>query len=188
MTEDQIKAECERLFQAGGPRLYTFDPLRSSFRAEHGRASWVAETAGSEYQAWQRRKMPKTGKYEWKQVGSRKAAQHATLPPSNMDRWNKCPAAKPNPWHPLSNPVDLKVMGKFSEEINELGAAIARCIIQGVDEREPVTGKLNREWVEDEMADFQANMELVQERFGFKIDPERVKRKKAYQTIWHNQA
>lgn len=51
----------------------------------------------------------------------------------------------PNPWHPISDPVDLKHLGKLSEELGECSAAVARCIIQGIDECEPVTGKINRQ-------------------------------------------
>ena len=47
-----------------------------------------------------------------------------------------------NPWHPITDKVDLKYLGKLGEELNECGSAVSRCIIQGVDEREPVTGKL----------------------------------------------
>jgi hypothetical protein len=78
-----------------------------------------------------------------------------------------------NPWHPIDDKVDLKHLGKLGEELSELAAAsskcataVCRCIIQGVDEAEPVTGKVNREWLEDEIADVQANMDLVFARLG----------------------
>lgn len=71
------------------------------------------------------------------------------------------------PWVPMTNATDLKVLGKCAEECNELGAALIRCIIQGIDECEPVTGKLNRDWVEDEIADVLANIHLVRRRFKF---------------------
>ena len=63
-----------------------------------------------------------------------------------------------NPWHPMSDAVDLKHLGKLAEELSEAGAAVARCIIQGIDEKEPVTGKINREWLQDELADVIANI------------------------------
>lgn len=103
---------------------------------------------------------------------------------------NDKPDAKLNPWHPMSNPIDLKTLGKFSEEVNELGAAIARCIIQGIDEAEPVTGKLNINWLEDEIADVLAGIDLCQERF--KLDKIRIikradtKRKRLKE--WHDMA
>jgi hypothetical protein len=62
-----------------------------------------------------------------------------------------------NPWRPMTRPIDLKHLGKLGEESNELGAAISRCIIQGIDEREPVTGKPNRQWLAEEIADVLAN-------------------------------
>jgi hypothetical protein len=50
----------------------------------------------------------------------------------------------------------LKILGKQLEELNELGSATARCIIQGIDGREPVTKKPNREWFMEEVADVYA--------------------------------
>lgn len=71
-----------------------------------------------------------------------------------------------NPWLPMTRPIDLKHLGKLGEELGEASAAVARCIIQGIGEREPVTGKPNREWLEDELADVLANAELVIGHFG----------------------
>lgn len=71
-----------------------------------------------------------------------------------------------NPWHPMTDTVDLKHLLKLVEELNECGTASARCMMQGIDEAEPVTGKVNREWLQDELADVWANMELVIEHFG----------------------
>lgn len=50
-----------------------------------------------------------------------------------------------NPWHPMTDAINLAHLGKLAEELNECGAAVARCIIQGIDGSEPVTGKPNRE-------------------------------------------
>lgn len=95
-----------------------------------------------------------------------------------------------NPWHPMSNAVDLKHLGKLAEELSEAGAAVARCIIQGIDEAEPVTGKINRQWLQDELADVQANIGLVIERF--KLDvlamTHRAVRKKNHLRQWHDLA
>lgn len=92
-----------------------------------------------------------------------------------------------NPWVPMSNPLDVKHLGKLSEELNECGAAVARCVIQGISESEPVTHKPNREWLEDEMADVLANIELVTDHFG--LDRvrmfERRKRKMENLRRWH---
>lgn len=95
-----------------------------------------------------------------------------------------------NPWHPIDDNVDLKHLGKFGEELNECGSAVSRCIIQGVDECEPVTGKKNRHWLEDEIADVRANSELCIERFD--LDEARIaaraERKKAHLRQWHKLA
>lgn len=92
-----------------------------------------------------------------------------------------------NPWQPITDLCDLKHLGKLSEETNELGSAVARCIIQGVNEQEPVTGKINKHWLEDEIADVRANSELVIERF--KLDKaritSRVEFKKQHLRRWH---
>lgn len=66
-----------------------------------------------------------------------------------------------NPWIPMSKPIDIKHLGKLAEELGEASSAVARCLIQGIDESEPVTGKLNRQWLEDELADVCANIQLV---------------------------
>lgn len=93
-----------------------------------------------------------------------------------------------NPWFPLTERLDLAHLGKLNEELNECGAAIARCIIQGIDECEPVTGKINRQWLEDEIADVLANIELVRERF--KLDAPRIAnrigKKKHHLQHWHS--
>lgn len=90
----------------------------------------------------------------------------------------------------MSDAVALKHLGKLAEEACELGSALARCIIQGIDESEPVTGKANREWLEDEIADVMANSYLVME--FFKLDADRIlaraERKKAHLQAWHKLA
>ncbi|SDD93858.1 hypothetical protein SAMN05216337_101795 [Bradyrhizobium brasilense] len=95
-----------------------------------------------------------------------------------------------NPWHPITDTVDLKHLGKLGEECGELGSAVSRCIIQGVDEAEPVTGKINRQWLEDEIADVRANSELVIERFGLNeaAIATRSEKKKRHLRQWHKLA
>lgn len=92
-----------------------------------------------------------------------------------------------NPWNPITSPIDLKHLGKLAEELGEGTAAVSRCIIQGLDEREPVTGKVNREWLEDELADIIANAELNIEHF--KLDYARmlgrIGKKKTHLRQWH---
>lgn len=93
-----------------------------------------------------------------------------------------------SPWHPMSDPVDLKHLGKLLEELGEGVSAVARCLIQGIDECEPATGKSNREWIQDEFADIEANMYLVTQRFKLLVDDKRVARKLYHLTQWHNLA
>lgn len=96
-----------------------------------------------------------------------------------------------NPWHPMTTPIDLKHVGKLGEETCELGAAIFRCVIQGVEEAEPVTGKVNRVWLEEEIADVLANIELVIQHFGLDAAPggrihQRRNRKIEHLRGWHS--
>ncbi len=94
------------------------------------------------------------------------------------------------PWHPMSDPVDLKHIGKLLEELGEAASAAARCMIQGIDGAEPTSGKINREWLEEELADVGANMGLCIERFGLDETrmSERTRRKRAQLRIWHDEA
>lgn len=82
------------------------------------------------------------------------------------------PVTALNPWQPITDSKDLKFLGKLGEEVNELGTAIFRCIIQGVNECEPVTKKPNKEWLENEIADVKAGILLAEERFA--LDKERI--------------
>ncbi len=95
-----------------------------------------------------------------------------------------------NPWHPISNPKDLKVLGKLGEEASELASCISRCIIQGITESEPVTHKPNQVWLEEEIADVLINIELVREHFGLDaalIDG-RIRMKEPHLRWWHTEA
>lgn len=100
------------------------------------------------------------------------------------------PRREIEPWHPMTSAVDLKHLGKLAEELGEAGSAVARCIIQGIEEREPVTLKSNREWLEDELADVLANIDLVSDHFDLHrgLMRERVARKKRLLLAWHAQA
>ncbi len=92
-----------------------------------------------------------------------------------------------NPWVPMKKPIDLKHMGKLMEELAECLAATSRCVIQGVEEAESVTGKSNRQWLREEIADVLANVDLVIEHFGLdkQAIEERRERKKAGLREWH---
>lgn len=61
-----------------------------------------------------------------------------------------------NPWVPITSPLELKLIGKTLEELGELSSALSRCLIQGINEEHPESGKPNTAWVEDEIADVRA--------------------------------
>lgn len=99
------------------------------------------------------------------------------------------PLPDPKPWTPMTRPVDLKHLGKLGEELGECGAAVSRCIIQGIEEAEPVTGKPNHQWLLEELADVLANIDLVVTHFGLDHDLmiERAERKRVQLRAWHEQ-
>lgn len=67
-------------------------------------------------------------------------------------------------WKPETDKQTLKYIGKLSEELHELGKAIARIQIQGMDGVDPETGKSNRTALFEELADAHA---LVRLNVGF---------------------
>lgn len=77
-----------------------------------------------------------------------------------------------SPWIPMKKPIDLKILGKLLEELGEATAAISRCVIQGIDEVEPITNKPNIEWLEDELADVIAGINIATAHFA--LDEERM--------------
>lgn len=103
---------------------------------------------------------------------------------------SEIPKTAYQPWHPITDPQDLKTLGKFGEELGECQAAAMRCLIQGLDGKEPRTGKVNRHWLEDEIADVLTNMDLVVERFN--LDADRIRRRKEAKApllqAWHSGA
>jgi hypothetical protein len=76
------------------------------------------------------------------------------------------PADGPSDWQPMTNKADLAVISKLGEEVTECGSALFRCIIQGINEVHPVTGKINREWLEDEIAGVLGMVEHAILHFG----------------------
>lgn len=71
------------------------------------------------------------------------------------------PHAAPSKWIPITDPVHLAALGKLQEELGELVAIIGRCIIQGIDECDPETGKSNRVALGEELGDVCGLSELV---------------------------
>lgn len=96
------------------------------------------------------------------------------------------PQAPVSDWQPTTRKLELAILGKLAEEAGELVAACARCIIQGLDEREPRTGKLNIEWLQDELADVSAMhiLALAYLDIDRKAIEERRTRKLEYKRPW----
>lgn len=77
-----------------------------------------------------------------------------------------------SPWRPEKVAIRVKLLGKLGEEAGELGAVLCRCIIQGIDESEPVTSKPNKQWLAEEVGDVLAGIDLVMEHFN--LDAEMI--------------
>jgi hypothetical protein len=94
----------------------------------------------------------------------------------------------PSPWRPTTDRLELAVLGKLAEECAELGAATARCIIQGIEEADPETGEPNRVWLEKEIADVEAMIEHAKVHYG--LDREAIasrrSRKIRHKALWHD--
>lgn len=90
-----------------------------------------------------------------------------------------------NLWFPMTG-ADAALIGKLTEELGEATAAASRCLIQRIGESEPVTGKLNKEWLEDELADVWAMANLTISRFN--LNPlrmmERCRDKERRKKVW----
>jgi NTP pyrophosphatase (non-canonical NTP hydrolase) len=95
-----------------------------------------------------------------------------------------------SPWQPIDSKLELKILGKLGEEVSELATVVCRCIIQGVDEVQPVTGKSNRLWLEEEIADVLANISIAMARYHLDGDfiTKRADAKIDYLTSWHEMA
>lgn len=66
-----------------------------------------------------------------------------------------------SPWMPITDQVLLAILGKMGEESGELATRCCRCIVQGLDELDPDTGRTNRAELAREMADVMACIEIV---------------------------
>ncbi len=75
----------------------------------------------------------------------------------------------PSPWQPIQDKPLQAALGKLAEELAEAGAAVARCLIQGLEDCEPVTKVPNRVWLENELADVSAAMRIVATHYGLDV-------------------
>jgi hypothetical protein len=69
-------------------------------------------------------------------------------------------------WTPTTDLMMLRRMGKLGEELGELQAVAARCIIQGIDEVDPSSGRVNRQRLQDELSDVMAQCEVTISALG----------------------
>ncbi len=93
--------------------------------------------------------------------------------------------ARISAWMPEQDQLRLAVLGKLIEECNELAARAARCIIQGLDERDPDTGRMNREELGREMSDVTACIHMVEEVLPAKRSEGRMANKREGFRRWH---
>jgi hypothetical protein len=103
---------------------------------------------------------------------------------------NSAASARPkplNPWQPTTDRLQLAVLGKLGEELGEASSAANRCIIQGIDEREPTTDKLNREWLLEEISDVLGTVEVAIRHFELDRDliGDRTEKKIDHLLRWH---
>lgn len=89
-----------------------------------------------------------------------------------------------SPWMPVTDQQLLAVLGKLGEEGGELAARCCRCIIQGLDELDPDTGRTNREELSREISDVAACMQMLHHTEGVGTNPERVNGKFAGFQRW----
>jgi hypothetical protein len=90
------------------------------------------------------------------------------------------------PWQPEQNRFRLAVLGKLAEESGELSARAARCIIHGLDERDPDTGRLNRDELAREVADMLACLEILRETLSVVPNDARIASKANGFRHWHS--
>lgn len=93
------------------------------------------------------------------------------------------PKKPPSMWVPMTDPYELGLMTKLGEEGGELCSAVSRCMAQGIDEVHPVTGKPNREWLEDEIADLLSKFDETITGLG--LNRERIDRRREAKTQFH---
>ncbi|WP_375599353.1 hypothetical protein [Devosia sp. Naph2] len=91
-----------------------------------------------------------------------------------------------SPWLPEQDRHRLAVLGKLAEECNELAGRAVRCIIQGLDEVDPDTGRTNRAELEREIADVEACLSQAQKRLGVAFDLDRAAGKSRGFDRWHD--
>lgn len=90
-----------------------------------------------------------------------------------------------SPWMPMQDQHQLAMLGKLAEEAAELASRASRCIIQGIDELDPDTGRSNRDELAREIADVLACVEIAH-WYGVTPDGKRQRDKVNGFDRWHN--
>jgi len=90
-----------------------------------------------------------------------------------------------SPWLPEQDRIRLATLGKLIEELNEASSRAARCIIQGLDETDPDTGRTNRAELEREISDVLACIEMASIELHVEPDPQRQDGKVDHFQRWH---
>jgi hypothetical protein len=88
-------------------------------------------------------------------------------------------------WLPEQDRIRLAVYGKLQEELGELQSRLSRCLIHGLDERDPASGLTNREELEREVADVSACLTVAREHLLLSPLPARELRKRSGYRQWH---
>ncbi len=100
------------------------------------------------------------------------------------------PAAVPSmsKWQHTTDPLHIRRLGKTGEELAELAAVVSRCLIQGLDEIDPSSGKTNRQRFIDETADVRAQLNCNDRAFGLPLAEiaARVAKKEAWMAEWES--
>lgn len=89
-------------------------------------------------------------------------------------------------WMPEQDQHRLAVLGKLIEELNEASKAAARCIIHGIEQTDPGTGRTNKQELQRELDDVTAAMFVARERLQLWWDIERTDAKVAGFDRWHD--
>ncbi|WP_207747540.1 hypothetical protein [Pelagibacterium limicola] len=95
------------------------------------------------------------------------------------------PDGQISPWMPEQDRIRIAVLGKLAEECNELAARAARCIIHGLHEVDPDSGRYNIDELEREMADVFACLSVARMRLRAEPDINRIETKMQGFARWH---
>lgn len=96
------------------------------------------------------------------------------------------PADQISPWMPETDQHRLAILGKLAEEAGELASRAARCIIHGLDEKDPETGRSNRDELAREAADVEACLEIARETLAVVSADSRKASKANGFRLWHS--